>query len=389
MEQPLTIFPRAQIVATVRQTVPATLPPTPPQERAWEAVLWRCRTRYPTAREQRLTWWRRGHGRHERHPLPAASPTPHRPAGGVPSGRRPPPPRRAGRAGPPRADRAGVLPSGAGGRNARLSARLPGRGRSHSCSCQASGTGAHRAPGYLVLAQLGRVAVRGSRPGAGTPQRVTRSHEADGWEGAGSCGEGPPAARPPTGRETGSDGGRTGVLLTAPGAALATPRPSRRAPPRRATAPPRLARRQTRRAAGGVGSRRAWCSPRPTSRCGGTATTARTRPPGPWGAPTTPARATTCGSPLCYAPAPAPRAAPRRAGQRCVPPVPSRPRAPGRPCWWETPPVPARRAGAAQRAGTSAARSGPTSALPVGWYSTATSTRPRPSCGPGRPVGER
>src|SRR5215813_5221100 len=34
MEQPLTPFPPAPIVATVRQTVPATLPPTPPQERA-------------------------------------------------------------------------------------------------------------------------------------------------------------------------------------------------------------------------------------------------------------------------------------------------------------------------------------------------------------------
>ena len=39
------------------------LRPTPAQERALEAVLWRCRLLYNTALEQRLTWWRRGQGR--------------------------------------------------------------------------------------------------------------------------------------------------------------------------------------------------------------------------------------------------------------------------------------------------------------------------------------
>src|SRR5262249_17748269 len=48
---------------TVRKTFKEKWKPTPGQEQALEAVLWRCRTLYNTALEQRITWWRRGQGR--------------------------------------------------------------------------------------------------------------------------------------------------------------------------------------------------------------------------------------------------------------------------------------------------------------------------------------
>ncbi len=46
---------------TVRKTYKEKLRPTPAQERALDDVLWRCRTRYNIALEQRLTAWRRCH----------------------------------------------------------------------------------------------------------------------------------------------------------------------------------------------------------------------------------------------------------------------------------------------------------------------------------------
>src|SRR5215472_10932186 len=43
---------------TCRKTYKEKLRPTPAQERALERVLWRCRTLYHTALEQRITLWR-------------------------------------------------------------------------------------------------------------------------------------------------------------------------------------------------------------------------------------------------------------------------------------------------------------------------------------------
>jgi len=47
-------------VQTVRTTSQEQLRPTPAQERQLDALLWRCRTRYTTALEQRGTAWQRG-----------------------------------------------------------------------------------------------------------------------------------------------------------------------------------------------------------------------------------------------------------------------------------------------------------------------------------------
>ena len=46
---------------TCHKTYKEKLRPTPAQERALEAVLWRCRTLYNAALEQRITAWERCH----------------------------------------------------------------------------------------------------------------------------------------------------------------------------------------------------------------------------------------------------------------------------------------------------------------------------------------
>jgi putative transposase len=55
MEQHITTIPT---VPTVRKTFQYKLQPTPEQERELERVLWRCRTLYNTAWEQRSTLYR-------------------------------------------------------------------------------------------------------------------------------------------------------------------------------------------------------------------------------------------------------------------------------------------------------------------------------------------
>ena len=49
--------------ATVRKTFKYKLEPTPPQAAALETTLYRCRTLYNCALEQRKTWWQRGEGK--------------------------------------------------------------------------------------------------------------------------------------------------------------------------------------------------------------------------------------------------------------------------------------------------------------------------------------
>ena len=48
----------SEMVRTVRKTYQEKLRPTPAQERELEVVLWRCRTLYNTALEQRITLWK-------------------------------------------------------------------------------------------------------------------------------------------------------------------------------------------------------------------------------------------------------------------------------------------------------------------------------------------
>jgi putative transposase len=59
--------------------------------------------------------------------------------------------------------------------------RFYGRDRYHSFTYKEYGNGARLDNGCLVLAKIGRIAVRWSRPVQGTIKTVTVSREADGW----------------------------------------------------------------------------------------------------------------------------------------------------------------------------------------------------------------
>ena len=59
--------------------------------------------------------------------------------------------------------------------------RFHGKGRYHSFTYREYGNGARLDNGALVLSKIGRIAVRWSRPVAGTIKTVTISKEADGW----------------------------------------------------------------------------------------------------------------------------------------------------------------------------------------------------------------
>jgi len=210
----------------VRKTYQEKLRPTPTQERQLEAVLWRCRTLYNVALEQGITWWRRGQGVsatrfqqeaelkaiREAYPEDAALHSHvlqdvlarldktyqaffHRVANGEKAG----------------------FP------------RYQGRTRSHSFTSKEYGNGARLDNGYLVLAKIGRIAVRWSRPVVGSIKTVTVSKEADGWYVCCSCADVPIQPLPPTGQETGIDLGLESFATLADGTQVENPRQYRTA----------------------------------------------------------------------------------------------------------------------------------------------------------------
>src|SRR5262249_27741556 len=122
--------------------------------------------------------------------------------------------------------------------------RFQGRNRYHSFTYKAYGNGARPENGYLVLAKIGRIAVRWSRPIEGTPKTVTISRDADGWYVSFACVEVPTQPLPLTGRETGIDVGLKVFLVTAEGAAVANPRHYRKAEKALAKAQQRVSRKK-------------------------------------------------------------------------------------------------------------------------------------------------
>jgi putative transposase len=163
----------------VRKAYKYKLKPTPDQARHLEEVLWRRRTLYNTALEQRITAYRRCgvtltcyQQQAELPDLKAAFP-----------------------------EYAAITAQVLQDVLARLDTtyqaffrrvkagqtagfpRFQGRNRYHSFTYKQVGEhgGARLDNGFLVLSKIGRVAVRWSRPLAGTPKTVTISHEADGW----------------------------------------------------------------------------------------------------------------------------------------------------------------------------------------------------------------
>jgi putative transposase len=104
--------------------------------------------------------------------------------------------------------------------------RFQGRNRYNSLTYPQLGDhgGARLDNGFLVLSKLGRVAVRWSRPLAGTPKAVTIRREADGWYVTFSCADVPIQPLPLTGQDTGIDLGLESFATLANGEPVENPR---------------------------------------------------------------------------------------------------------------------------------------------------------------------
>jgi putative transposase len=210
---------------SVRKTFKEKLRPTPAQERQLEAVLWRCRTLYNTALEQRITAWQRCHVSVSRYQQEAEL--------------------KSIRAEMPEyaAIHSHVLQDVLARLDKTYQAffhrvqrgekagfpRFKGRDRYHSFTFKEYGNGAQLDNGALVLSKIGRISVHWSRPLEGTPKTVTVSREADGWYVAISCAEVPAHPLPPAGQETGIDLGLESFATLADGTMIHHPRCYRRA----------------------------------------------------------------------------------------------------------------------------------------------------------------
>jgi putative transposase len=214
--------------------------PTPTQERALAGVLRHCRVLYNTALEQRITAWQRCHVSITRYQQEAA--------------------RKAIRAEFPEyaAIHSHVLQDVLARLDTTYQAffrrvangeqpgfpRFQGQNRYHSFTYKEYGNGARLEYGSLVLSKIGRLAVRWSRPVAGTIKTVSISREADGWYVCFSCAEVPAQPVPLTRRETGIDVGLKVFLVTADGQMVANPRHYRKAETALKKAQRRVARRK-------------------------------------------------------------------------------------------------------------------------------------------------
>jgi putative transposase len=206
--------------ATVRKTYKYKLQPTPAQEQALERVLWRCRTLYNAALEERQTAWQRRQVSvtysQQKAELPAV------------------------KTGCPeytevhsqvlqdvllRLDRAfqAFFRRRQEGQNAGYP-RFRGRTRSTSFTYPQFDNGATLDKDVLVLSKIGQLRMRWSRPLEGTPKTVTVSREADGWYVGFSCAEVPLQLLPATGQETGIDLGLESFAPLADGSQIANPR---------------------------------------------------------------------------------------------------------------------------------------------------------------------
>jgi putative transposase len=226
-------------VETVRKTYKEKLRPTPAQERVLDEVLWRCRTLYNVALEQRITAWQRCRISVSRFEQEAEL--------------------KAIRAEMPEyaAIHSHILQDMLARLDKTYQAffrrvrrgekagfpRFKGRDRYHSFTFKEYGNGARLDNGALVLSKIGRISVHWSRPIEGTPKTVTLSREADGWYVAISCTEVPTQPLPATGQETGLDLGIESFAVLANGTMIHNPRCYRRAERSLAKCQRRVARR--------------------------------------------------------------------------------------------------------------------------------------------------
>ena len=210
---------------TGRKTYKEKLRPTPAQEQALDEVLWRCRVLYNTALEQRLTAWRRCRvsvTRFQQEPELKAIRAEFPEYAAIH--------RHVLQDVLARLDRTyqAFFQRVANGEKPGFP-RFQGRARWHSFTFKEYGNGARLDNGCLVLSKIGRIAVRWSRPIAGTIKTVTISKEADGWYVCFSCADVPAGPLPLTGKETGIDMGLKVFLSTADGEIVENPRQYRKA----------------------------------------------------------------------------------------------------------------------------------------------------------------
>jgi putative transposase len=207
---------------TCHTTYKEKLRPTPTQERELERILWRCRTLYNTALEQRITAWQRCHVSVTRYQQEAEL-----------KAIREAFPEYAAIHSHVLQDVLARLDTTYQAFFRRLAAggqpgfpRFQGRERYHSFTYKEYGNGARMENGYLILSKIGRIAVRWSRSVQGSSKTVTVSREADGWYVCCSCADVPTQPL--------ADGARVPSL----GSAQQPPRV-----PRRAAAHPRVSAR--------------------------------------------------------------------------------------------------------------------------------------------------
>jgi putative transposase len=162
---------------TLRKTYKEKLRPTPAQERALDAVLWRCRDLSNAALEHRITAWQRRHVSISRYEQEAEL--------------------KDIRANFPQYEvvHSHILQDVLARLDKTYQAffrrvqrgektgypRYKGGNRYRSFTFTACGNGARLDTGSLVLSKIGRISVQWSRSIEGTPKTVTISREADGW----------------------------------------------------------------------------------------------------------------------------------------------------------------------------------------------------------------
>jgi putative transposase len=224
---------------SLRKTFKYKLKPTPEQERELERVLWRCRTLYNTALEQRKTAYERcgvslsRYGQEaELKDLRAALPE----YAAIHSHVLQDVLARLDKAFQAffRRIREGQTPG---------YPRFHGRDRYNSFTYKEFGNGATLENGVLALSKIGRITLRWSRPLEGTPKTVTVSREADGWYVCFSCADVPVQPLPATGHETGIDLGLESFVALSDGTMIHNPRCYRKAERALKTAQRRVSRR--------------------------------------------------------------------------------------------------------------------------------------------------
>jgi putative transposase len=226
---------------SVRKTYTYRLDPTPEQQQALGVTLWRCRTLYNVALEQRTRWWERGQGvgasyyqqKAELPDLKAACPEYSEIHAHVLQDVM------------VRLDRAfqaffrrvtaGETPG---------YPRFQGRGRYKSFTFPEYGDGAVVDGGVLRLSKIGRIRIRLHRPLEGIPKTVTLSREADGWYASISCADVPTQPLPITGQETGIDLGIEAFATLSDGTRIFHPGWYRKAERALKTAQRRVSRRK-------------------------------------------------------------------------------------------------------------------------------------------------